>query len=88
VGGGKEDERAGRRTTTATREMGGHAGRGGGGSPVALDLLSGRWEVTPARTVVDPAPELSRMEDDGHEAWPEVRKTSTVELGTEDERGG
>jgi hypothetical protein len=27
------------------------------------------------------------MEDDGHKVWAEARKTSTVELGTEDERG-
>ena len=38
AGRGKEDERAGRKTTTATGEMGGHAGQGKGGPAVATDL--------------------------------------------------
>ena len=38
AGRGKEDERAGRKTTTATGEMGGHASRGEGGPAAAVDL--------------------------------------------------
>jgi hypothetical protein len=36
----------------------------------------GRWEVTSAKPASDPAPELPRMEVDGHEARAEARKTS------------
>jgi hypothetical protein len=36
----------------------------------------GQWEVVSAKSPVDRVPELPRMEDDGHEARVEARKTS------------
>jgi hypothetical protein len=41
-----------------------------------------------ARPVVDWAPELPMMKDGGYEARAKARKTSTVESGAEDGRGG
>jgi hypothetical protein len=65
---GQEDERVSRRTTTATGEMGGRAGRGGGEPPLSADLPIRSMGGRASQVGGGLSARAARMLDDGHEA--------------------
>jgi hypothetical protein len=64
--------------------MGGHAGRGGGESPLSADLPIWSMGGRAGQVGGGPSARAARMLDDGHEARAEAKKTSAVELGEVD----
>jgi hypothetical protein len=68
--------------------MGGRAGWGEGGPPAAADLPIRSMGGHASQAGGRPGARVAKMEDNGHEVRAEARKTSAVESGVEDDRGG